>query len=162
MAYAGVNLEGMKYDEWPVGRFIERELLAPKLFDARRDVKEPDRIEIIWYRDAWQFSARPPIAEKLIGRAPQRLHLIGPQEWESDLREAGQCLGAGMRGRARQVVTLKGEPKEFDVSPHFQFRRAFWPKNATSAESWQAALNSIFTSMQPLHDLVRLQSVCKR
>jgi hypothetical protein len=26
MAYAGVNLEGMVYDGWPIARFIEREL----------------------------------------------------------------------------------------------------------------------------------------
>src|SRR5687767_6404401 len=81
MAYAGVNLEGIAYDGWPVARFIERELEAPRLLDVRAEVRDAHVVEVLWYRDAWQVQAHPPIREKLIGRSPRLLHALTPSDW---------------------------------------------------------------------------------
>lgn len=162
MAYAGVNLEGMAYDGWPVARFIERELTQPRVLDTRADVREPHRVEVIWHRDAWQVQAHPPIREKLIGGSPRLLHALGAQEWEAMLREAYECLDAGRahRGRGRQVVTTSaGDRREFPVSPHFQLRQAFWPRDPSTTEGWKAGLNETMINLQPLHVCVSAQAL---
>lgn len=161
MAYASVNLEGMRYDGWPVARFIERELLHPKLLGVRSEVRNPARIEVIWYRDAWQVSARPPIREKLIGAAPCLLHSLSGAAWTSMLEEAYECLDAarGHRGRARQTLTMStGSRRSFDVSPHLQLRQAFWPRDSATRSGWRAALDQAMGNLRPLHRMVRDQS----
>lgn len=161
MAYAGVNLEGMAYDGWPVARFIERELAHPRLLEAREDVAVPHRVEVIWYRDAWQVQAHPPIREKLIGGSPRLLHGLSAAEWEAMLREAYGCLDGARdhRGRGRQVVTTSsGDQREFPVSPHFQLRQAFWPRDPSSVDGWKAGLNDTMTNLQPLHQCVSAQA----
>ena len=61
-AWLGVNLEGMKYDDWPVARLIEREISRPLLLTRyRRQVARPDRVTVLGARDAWQYRARPRI-----------------------------------------------------------------------------------------------------
>ena len=61
-AWLGVNLEGMRYNDWPVARFIERELSRPLLLTRYRGwVARPGRVIVRWTRDAWQVRARPPI-----------------------------------------------------------------------------------------------------
>ena len=161
MAYAGVNLEGMVYDGWPVARFIERELAQPWLLSARRDVAHASRIEVLWYRDAWQVQARPPIKEKLIGGSPRPLHLLTTEAWTAMLREAYDCLDAdrGRRGRAAQVVTTStGAQRTYEVSPHLQIRQAFWPRLPGSRAGWREALDAAMTNLRPLHDVVARQS----
>ena len=60
--WLGVNLEGMKYDDWPVARLIEREISRPLLLTRYRpQVARPDKVTVLWSRDAWQYSARRPI-----------------------------------------------------------------------------------------------------
>ena len=62
--WLGVNLEGMKYDDWPVARLIEREISRPLLLTRyRREVARPDKVTVLWARDAWQYSARRRIKE---------------------------------------------------------------------------------------------------
>ena len=69
--WLGVNLEGMKYDDWPVARLIEREISRPLILTCyRRKVARPDRVTVIWARDAWQCAARRRIKEAdLVRRA---------------------------------------------------------------------------------------------
>ena len=161
MAYAGVNLEGMVYDGWPVARFIERELAQPWLLSARSDVPHPQRVEVLWYRDAWQVQARPPIKEKLIGGSPRLLHVLTASEWETMLREAYECLDAdrSRRGRGTQVVTTStGRQRTYEVSPHLQIRQPFWPRTPGSRAGWREALDAAMTNLRPLHDAVARQS----
>ena len=161
MAYAGVNLEGMLYDGWPVARFIERELERPWLLDVRDEVADPQRVEVLWYRDAWQVQARPPIRERLIGSSPRLLHALTPEIWDAMLREAYDCLDAsrGHRGRARQVITTTaGQRRTFSVSPHVQVRQAFWPRNPATRAGWRASLDRTMANLRPLHDLIARQS----
>jgi hypothetical protein len=154
MAYAGVNLEGKVYDGWPVARLIERELREPKLFDARTEVADPTRVEVFWYRDAWQVVARLPILERLIGGSPRLLHTIVPAEWRAMLEEAYVCLDAlrGYRGRAQQMVTTTaGNRRLISVSPHLQLRQAFWPRDPASPAGWRASLDDTMSHLRPLH-----------
>jgi hypothetical protein len=161
MAYASVNLEGMVYDGWPVARFIERERQQPKLLEVRSEVRDPARIEVIWYRDAWQVSARPPIREKRIGASPCLLHSLSGAAWTSMLEEAYECLDAARehRGRTRQTLTMStGSRRSFDVSPHFQLRQAFWPRDPATRSGWRAGLDQAMGNLRPLHRMVREQS----
>lgn len=154
IAYAGVNLEGMTYNGWPVARLIERELARPTLPDARSGVADPRRVEVIWYRDAWQVAARPPIREKLIGNSPTLLHALTNEDWAAMLTEAYDCLDAarGHRGRAEQkLTTTSGKKRVYSVSPHFQLRQAFWPREASRLAGWRASLDETMSNLRPLH-----------
>ena len=161
MAYAGVNLEGKVYGGWPVARFIERELAASGLRDAVAGVHDPTRVEIIWYRDAWQSGSRLPILERLIGGSPRLLHTLTPEAWIAMLEEAHACLDASRehRGRGRQAVTTTaGNQKTLEVSPHFQARQAFWPRDPDSADGWRASLDETMANLRPLHRWVAEQA----
>ena len=48
---------------------------------TRASIEDPRRIEVIWYRDAWQVAARPPITEKFIGGSPHLLHELQQDQW---------------------------------------------------------------------------------
>jgi hypothetical protein len=157
MAYAGVNLEGLIYKGWPIARLIERELARPTLPAVTRDVDDPRRVEVIWYRDAWQVAARPPIREKLIGNSPLPLHALTNLEWAEMLGEAYNCLdpSRGHRGRAQQkLTTTSGKKRVYAVSPHLQLRQAFWPREASRLAGWRASLDDTMSNLRPLHRLV--------
>ena len=161
MAYAGVNLEGMVYDGWPVARFIERELAQPWLLSVREEVPDPRRVEVLLFRDAWQVQARPPIREKLIGGSPRLLHGLTASDWEAMLREAYDCLDPdrGRRGRGRQTVTTSaGNQRTFEVSPHLQIRQAFWPRRPASRTGWRESLDAAMANLRPIHEAVARQS----
>ena len=157
-AFLGVNLEGMAYDGWPVARFIERELDRPRLFVVREQVDDPSLVQAIWHRDAWQVSLRPEIAEKHIGESPRRLSELEPASWAATLRQAYDCLdpARGHRARARQTVTtVKGERREYPVSPHLQFRqRVTW----SPAHGWRLALAETRRNLRPIYTWVAEQS----
>ena len=142
--WLGVNLEGMKYDDWPVARLIEREISRPLLLTQyRRKVARPDKVTVLWTRDAWQYSARPRIKEANLAPTPSALDRLDGQGWEDALRGARECLNPRKkhRGRKKVPVTLlpsKRHPRErqveMDVSPHLRIRtplaeitpRAMW------------------------------------
>ena len=91
--WLGVNLEGMKYDDWPVARLIEREISRPLLLTRyRRRVARPDKVTVLWARDGWQYSARPPIREASIAPTPIALNRIDDQGWADALQSARECL----------------------------------------------------------------------
>ena len=129
-AWLGVNLEGMKYDGWPVARLIERELSRPLLLARYRPrVPRPDRVTVTWARDAWQYSARRRIREADVAPTPIALDRLDGRGWAHALRGARECLDPGRqrRGRRRVTVTLlpsKRHPRErrveMDVSPHLK------------------------------------------
>ena len=49
--WLGVNLKGMKYDDWPVARLIEREIFRPLLLSRYRGkVARPDEVTLQWPR----------------------------------------------------------------------------------------------------------------
>ena len=81
--WLGVNLEGMKYDDWPVARLIEREISRPLLLTRyRRKVARPDKVTVLWARDAWQYSARRRIKDANLAPTPIALDRLDGQGWE--------------------------------------------------------------------------------
>ncbi len=94
--WLGVNLEGMKYDDWPVVRLIEREISRPLLLTQYRPrVARPDNVTVLWSRDAWQYSARRPIKEANIAPTPVALERLDAQGWAEAPRGARECLDPG-------------------------------------------------------------------
>ena len=107
--WLGVNLEGMKYDDWPVARLIEREISRPLLLTRyRRKVARPDKVTVLWARDAWQYSARRRIKEANIAPTPIALDRLDGQGWADALRGARECLNPGghqKRGYGRHPLS---------------------------------------------------------
>ena len=130
--WLGVNLEGMKYDDWPVARLIEREISRPLLLTRyRRKVARPDKVTVLWARDAWQYSARRRIKEANLAPTPIALDRLDGQGWADALRGARECLDPRKqhRGRKKVAVTLLPSKRhpwerqvEMDVSPHLKIR----------------------------------------
>lgn len=158
-AYVAVNLEGLKYDCWPVARFIEREFRHPRLFEVARQLAAPQSIQMIFHRDAWQVSSRPAIEERYIGLSGRALTELQPEGWKRTLQEAYDCLDAerGHRHRGRQVVTTKSGRVELPVSPHLQFRQQI-SDAAETQRDWAPRLRRAREALQPLYDYVKEQS----
>jgi hypothetical protein len=158
-AYVGVNLEGLKYDGWPIARFIEREFRHPRLFDVVRTLDAPGDVQMIFHRDAWRFASRPAIEERHIGLSGRALPEIDPEGWKRTLQEAYDCLDAerGYRHRGRQVVTVKSGRVELSVSPHLQFRKRI-SNAAEDQRAWGTPLLLAKEVLQPLYDYVKQQS----
>jgi len=156
----GVNLEGMKYDAWPIARFIETERTDSALPWLVEHLSQPGDIELWLEREAWQVSARPPIKENAIGleQPPVPLDTLEKETWLNMLEEAYDCLDPshGHRGRAKQTVTLtKAGKTEKEVAPHLQFKivmREF--SRGTICESLATAKEK----MLPVYVYVRLKA----
>ena len=122
----GVNLEGMKYTDWPIRKFIFSELCNSKILGVSKLLPNPDDIYIRFRRDAWQVTSRPAIIEQFLGGKELSFGKITLDRWEDTLVEALDCLDKthNYRGRATQTVTLASMPKngdqvrEMEVSPH--------------------------------------------
>jgi hypothetical protein len=122
----GINLEGMRYSNWPIRTFLLAEIENPSFFKACDQLTDPDRLFMRLTRDAWQVTARPSIVEKFIGPGNTPLGDIDSSLWQSMLTEALGCLSEerGYRGRSKQSVTLRKKPRTgdrtriMDVSPH--------------------------------------------
>ena len=122
-ASLGVNLEGMKYDDWPVARLIEREMSHPILLTQyRAKVARPEMVTVSWRRDAWQVSSRVRIKESRLRPTPITLDRLKGDGWTRALQNARKCLypKRGYRGRHRTKVTLRrsGQVVEREVTPH--------------------------------------------
>ena len=155
-ASLGVNLEGKKYDGWPVARLIERELSHPRLVtEYRPKVARPERVTVSWKRDAWQVSSRVPIRESDIAPTPIELDRLDTDGWARALGGARECLGPrrDYRGRHRTVVTLlrSGQSVEREVSPHLQFRTRF-------DEGDPRTLQRAKDNLQALHEFATRQA----
>ena len=122
-ASVGVNLEGMKYDDWPVARLIERELSEPLLLARyRARVARPEMVTVNWRRDAWQASNRVQIKRARLSPTPIMLDRLDGEGWKRALRGAKECLDPKReyRGRRRTEVTLRRSCQivEREVTPH--------------------------------------------
>lgn len=157
----GVNLEGMKYTNWPITTFIESELEQNLLPSLIRNSTDAEKIHIGIYRDAWQVQHRPPIDEQFIRGSDITLKDLTEDIWKEMLNEAYDCLNAdkGRRGRAFQVVTPTNKTeKTMQVSPHLTITTRAWglpPSNENDAIS---KLEGAFKRLQPVYEFVTKQS----
>ena len=155
-AWLGVNLEGKKYDGWPIARLIERELVHPRLLtEYRVRVPRPEMVTVSLGRDAWQVSSRVPIRESCISPTPIALDRLDTDGWVHALRCARQCLDPKReyRGRRRTKVTLlrSGKRVERWVSPHLQFMHRFDGNTRITLQQAQ-------DSLEVLHEFARSRS----
>lgn len=157
----GVNLEGLKYDDWPIDRFISRELESPRLLEFKMSLKHADSVYIYFQRDAWQVAARPLIDERFIGGKVMTLSEVSHDQWKKILQEAHACLdrnGASIR-RARQIVTLsKSGPTEMEVSPHLMIYTKLWSNCPAGISEAVSIINEKMGLLQPLYGFVESRS----
>jgi len=159
--FLGVNLEGLKYRDWPISKFILSEIESPKIDEIKGKVDNPNNIFICFTRDAWQATSRPSILEKYIGDKEYALSEINKQQWSNMLKEALGCLNkdANFRGRTKQVVTLKNKPQHgeqvryMEVSPHLTIRT---PLSLT--ENMHKELERKISELKPVYEWVKYVS----
>ncbi len=162
-AWLGVNLEGMKYDGWPVARLIKRELSRPLLLTQyRSSVDRPGEVRVSWRRDAWQGSGRVKIREAELSPTPIQFDKLEPEGWTRALIQAKECLDPrrNHRGRRRTRVTLSpsGETVMKYVTPHLQFMTQF----DCFAANPSKALKEAKANLDPLHEFASRRAVRRR
>jgi len=158
MISLGVNLEGKKYNDWPISKFILSELNDPKILMIAKQVKHPDNIFVSFFRDAWQVTSRPDIVEKHIGGKEFALAEMNVRQWLNILKEALGCLDEerNYRGRAKQTVTLAKQPSKgervrvMEVSPHLRI----WSSLSLGGDV-KAKLENKIAELQPVYDWVK-------
>jgi hypothetical protein len=157
----GVNLEGMKYKNWPISKFIQSEISIPKITDVAAKLHNPENIVINFTRDAWQVTARPTIAEKYLGGKACTFAEIDQDHWTLTLAEALACLSkrANYCGRAKQRVTLESMSRDekqvriMDVSPHL----TIWSRISLEGDL-EHNIESKIAELQPIYDWVEKAS----
>jgi hypothetical protein len=153
IARIGVNLEGMKYRNWPISKFILSEINDQKIWNVVEKLKNPNDVYISFSRDAWQVTARPSIVEKYLGGKEFTFAAGNPEQWARTLNEALGCLNEKKNycGRAKQRVTLENKPKNgeqvriMEVSPHL----TIW-----SPLSLSENIENKISELQPVYDWV--------
>ncbi|HDR2160356.1 TPA: GIY-YIG nuclease family protein, partial [Enterobacter cancerogenus] len=121
----GVNLEGVRYKDWPISRLIQSEVISARLPNLVTELESSENIHLTFARDAWQAASRPEIKEKYIGGKSFPLNELTPEVWGNILTEALECLSRehGYKKRNVQNVTLvkkNGEEvtRSMPISPH--------------------------------------------
>ncbi|MEI6270339.1 MAG: hypothetical protein WCP01_15795 [Methylococcaceae bacterium] len=154
----GVNLEGMKYKNWPISTFLKEELDNPQLPSLAKVITGANKIHIWLDREAWQYQARPPIKERIEGSGTL-LSELTDTVWSEMLNEAYGCLNADKnhKGRAKQIVTLisSEEVKMMEVTPHLGINTILWSSIPNSEEDAKSKLQEAFRRLRPLYDFVK-------
>lgn len=147
----GVNLEGMTYDGWPIGRLISRELRNPTLPALVERLPDLSDVVIRWERDCWQASSRIPIDEQAIEPSPMPLSALTTSAWHQMLRGAQSCLRpeGGSFKRAQRTVTsvATGGERPGEISPHLMVH-----VQADSVPSWLQVMQAARARLQPIYD----------
>jgi hypothetical protein len=160
-AVLGVNLEGITYDNWPVARFIQRELDHSELPALAASLADADRIRVRWLRHVWQGHSTVATKEAVI-LEPSPLSGITPVLWRQTLVEALQSLdeSRSYRGRKKMMVTLarSGERVERWVSPHLTVTAPLDMGRGLEEESFVEPLRAARKMLAPVYNLVRQRS----
>lgn len=151
----GVNLEGMKYLNWPIATFILSELKNPSIDKLKSKLVHPELAFIRFRRDAWQVTSRPNIVEKYFGGSEIAISEMDSDLWIAILGEALDSLNKqkAYRGRNKQTVTLVKIPKKgeqvrtMQVSPHL----TIWTSIALSGDI-EINLKRGITQLKPVHE----------
>jgi len=154
----GINLEGIKYRNWPISKFILSEIKNPRIMEVKAKLNNPDKISIRFSRDAWQVTARPFIVEKYLGGKEFTFSESNSSQWLTTLQDALGCLNkeANYCGRAKQKVTLENKPKKgeqvriMEVSPHL----TIWSHLSLSGNIQENIMSKI-AELQPVYDWVK-------
>ncbi len=158
--YLGVNLEGMKYKNWPIANLLLAETQESSL-PSFTDIKAAEEITVKLTRDAWQAAARPSIKEKSIDGSGTTLKNMSPPLWEKMVKEALECLNPNVdyKGRGRIDVTLvkSGNIVTKEVSPHLTFHLLVWEKQPKTIEEAVQLISAAYDKLLPLYDWVEMK-----
>ena len=159
--YLGVNLEGMKYKNWPVTSLLLAETQDASL-PSFSDIDAAEEITVKLTRDAWQVAARPSIKEKLINGSGTALKGMTLHLWEKMVKDALECLNpnVGYKGRGRMDITLvkSGEKVTKEVSPHLSFQLLVWEKQPNTIEESVQLISVAYDKLLPLYNWVETKS----
>lgn len=153
----GVNLEGLKYKDWPIARFFEKELKTLALYTTISKMNDHE-IVVTLLRDAWQVRARPPIEERIIGGKEVSIQQITVSRWENLIREAQICLDPkkSFRGRALQEVTfLNGTKRFMEVSPHLYMYKVVPKEKMITKNDIIQAFFKCKRDLEPLYEALK-------
>lgn len=157
LIWIGVNLEGKKYNNWPIVDFIKNELRDSDLINIAQNINDPSIIWIGLHRDAWQVTYRPPIKESNIGDGEVKLSDMTEKKWRKMLTEALSCLNKekNYRGRAKQRVTLtNGKVREMEVSPHLNIHTQVPITDTVSGSDVKALVKKSMNLLIPFYNYV--------
>ena len=159
--YLGVNLEGMKYKNWPITSLLLAETQDPSL-PSFSDINAAEKITVKLTRDAWQAAARPSIKEKLINGSGTALKSMTQHLWENMVKDALECLNpnVGYKGRGRMDVTLvkSGKKVTKEVSPHLTFHLLVWEQQPNTVEEAVQLISAAHDKLLPLYNWVETKS----
>jgi hypothetical protein len=157
----GINLEGMKYADWPILKFISNEIENPSIETLLIPEFNIDEIEVVFTRDAWQVASRPRIKEKKLIYSNTPLSSWTNKMWMETLSEAKECLDIGAKGVSRgvqKVTVLKkngsSEVKEMSVSPHLGIRLVVFNMADRETESVVSAIEEGFRQLGHIYSWV--------
>jgi len=159
--YLGVNLEGMKYKNWPITNLLLAETQNAEL-PSFAEINAAEEITVNLTRDAWQAAARPPIKEKLIDGSGTALKSMSLPLWEKMVKEALECLNPNddYKGRGRMEVTLvkSGDKVAKEVTPHLAFHLLVWEKQPSTIEEAVQLISAGYDKLLPLYNWVETKS----
>ncbi|MFL5386349.1 MAG: hypothetical protein ACJ8GN_27845 [Longimicrobiaceae bacterium] len=144
--WIGVNLEGMKYNGWPIARLIAKELKRATLPDFVASRRELETVHLVMERDFW--GGRFRVHFEKIADAP--LRDVTEAEWRRVLTEARSCLGSPSGGRGRRTFTPKtgrGLAQDTEVTPHLTFRLS-----VPVVDSWERFIREGIGRLDPLYE----------
>lgn len=156
----GVNLEGMKYQNWPIASFIKSELESQQIDAIRSKLINPEQVFVQFSRDAWQAASRPTIVERTLGGKVCSIAELDMDQWALTLTDALSCLSDANdhRGRAVQNVTVinkknEHQVRQMSVSPHLRV----WMQLPSEGDA-QENLKNVIAELKPVYDWVMRQS----
>ena len=162
VATLGVNLEGMKYQDWPIARFLIREKSESKIPGLSTQAGA-DEVYVGLYRDAWQAAARLIIEERFIIGNDILLSDLNSELWSDMIDEALLCLNSenDFRGRKTQSVTIKktGKVVEKEVSPHLNVYTNLWDSPPDDIEDITNIFEAAYNRLLPVYELVKTQTL---
>jgi hypothetical protein len=157
----GVNLEGVKYDNWPITNLLLKERDQCRLVDLI-NIEGAKSININMTRDAWQAAARPEIAERFITPENLQLSELTHSQWKNIIEQSLACLGekSDYRKRGTQVVYLTKSKvkKEMPTSPHLNFNIQIFDHNPANLSLLIEAVKRAKNLLMPLYVFTRDQS----
>ena len=160
----GVNLEGVKYKDWPITNLLlaERENMA--LLDLT-DIDQAKNINFKMTRDAWQAAARPEIAERFITQEDFKLASLNKPQWSRIIEESLACLDekSGFRKRGNQTVylTKSNVSKVMPTSPHLSFSLQVSTNEPKELPLFIESLKHAKSVLMPLYKFALKQSDSK-
>ncbi len=157
----GVNLEGVKYDNWPITNLLLKERDDCVLLELI-NIECAKNINISMTRDAWQAAARPEIAERFISPQNLKLSELTHSQWNNIIKQSLACLDkrSDYRKRGIQAVYLSKSKvkKEMPTSPHLNFNIQIFDHKPTNLSSLIEAVKRAKNLLMPLYKFTRDQS----